>query len=76
MKTVLTANKRSNPDVKQGIILFTRPEPRSLEKGQFHIYKLCTTPADVLKLSRDSITITAQLITRDRPDTNGRRSDR
>eukprot|EP00957_Ditylum_brightwellii_P122963 9375353-Ditylum_brightwellii.AAC.1 len=46
MKTVLTANKRSNPDVQWVIILFPRLEPRSLERGQFHTYKLHTTPVD------------------------------
>eukprot|EP00957_Ditylum_brightwellii_P098819 7528101-Ditylum_brightwellii.AAC.1 len=46
MKTVATANKRTNPDVKQAIILFRRPEPRNLEKRQYHTYKLRTTPAD------------------------------
>eukprot|EP00957_Ditylum_brightwellii_P065855 4994592-Ditylum_brightwellii.AAC.1 len=55
MKTVPTATKRTNLDVKQAIILFPRPEPRTLERGQFHIYKLRTTPADatlpVYKLS-------------------------
>eukprot|EP00957_Ditylum_brightwellii_P162025 12335533-Ditylum_brightwellii.AAC.1 len=55
MKTVPTANKRSNLDVKQAIIPFPRLEPRSLERGQFHSYKLCTTPVDatlpVYKLS-------------------------
>eukprot|EP00957_Ditylum_brightwellii_P134732 10271938-Ditylum_brightwellii.AAC.1 len=55
MKTVPTATKRTNPDVKRAIILFPRPEPRNLEKGQYHTYKLCTTSADatlpVYKLS-------------------------
>eukprot|EP00957_Ditylum_brightwellii_P057558 4364190-Ditylum_brightwellii.AAC.1 len=55
MKTVLTANKHSNPDVKQAIILFPRQEPMNLERGQFHTYKLRTTPVDatlpVYKLS-------------------------
>eukprot|EP00957_Ditylum_brightwellii_P144706 11023855-Ditylum_brightwellii.AAC.1 len=55
MKTLLTANKRSNPDVKQAIIPFLRPESRNLERVQFHTYKLRTTPADatlpVYKLS-------------------------
>eukprot|EP00957_Ditylum_brightwellii_P141142 10752915-Ditylum_brightwellii.AAC.1 len=46
MKTVPTAPKRTNPDVKRAIILFLRPEPRNLEKGQFNTYKLHTTPAD------------------------------
>eukprot|EP00957_Ditylum_brightwellii_P086610 6589857-Ditylum_brightwellii.AAC.1 len=46
MKTVLMANKRSNPDVKWAIILFPRPEPRNLERGQFLTYKLCTTSAN------------------------------
>eukprot|EP00957_Ditylum_brightwellii_P008679 658806-Ditylum_brightwellii.AAC.1 len=55
MKTVPAANKRSNTDMKQAIIPFPRPEPRNLERGQFHIYKLHTTPLDattpVYKLS-------------------------
>eukprot|EP00957_Ditylum_brightwellii_P025861 1956667-Ditylum_brightwellii.AAC.1 len=55
MKTVLMANKRSNPDVKRAIIPSLRPERRNLERGQFHSYKLCTTPTDatlpVYKLS-------------------------
>eukprot|EP00957_Ditylum_brightwellii_P144561 11011873-Ditylum_brightwellii.AAC.1 len=46
MKTVPMATKRTNPDVKRAIIPFLRPEPRNLEKGQYHTYKLCTTPAD------------------------------
>eukprot|EP00957_Ditylum_brightwellii_P019088 1436760-Ditylum_brightwellii.AAC.1 len=46
MKTAPIASKSSNPDVKQAIILFPRTDPRNLEKGQYHTYKLCTTPAD------------------------------
>eukprot|EP00957_Ditylum_brightwellii_P036849 2790214-Ditylum_brightwellii.AAC.1 len=48
MKTVLTANKHSNPDMKWAIILFPKPDPRNLERGQFHTYKLCTTPVDAI----------------------------
>eukprot|EP00957_Ditylum_brightwellii_P177981 13556719-Ditylum_brightwellii.AAC.1 len=55
MKTVPTANNRTNPDVKRAIIPFLRPELRNLEKGQYHTYKLHTTPVDttspVYKLS-------------------------
>eukprot|EP00957_Ditylum_brightwellii_P193524 14737117-Ditylum_brightwellii.AAC.1 len=55
MKTVPTANKRSNPDVKRAIIPFLIPDLRNLERGQFHTYKLRTTPVDttlpVYKLS-------------------------
>eukprot|EP00957_Ditylum_brightwellii_P144053 10976407-Ditylum_brightwellii.AAC.1 len=55
MKTVPTANKRSNPDVKRAIIPFPRPELKNLERGQFHTYKLRATPVDatlpVYKLS-------------------------
>ena len=50
MKTVPTANKRTNPDVKRAIILFPRLEPRNLEKGQFHTYKLRTIPMDATSL--------------------------
>eukprot|EP00957_Ditylum_brightwellii_P047079 3575151-Ditylum_brightwellii.AAC.1 len=46
MKTVPMVTKRTNPDVKRAIIPFLRPEPRNLEKGQYHTYKLCTTPVD------------------------------
>eukprot|EP00957_Ditylum_brightwellii_P118107 9007327-Ditylum_brightwellii.AAC.1 len=55
MKTVPVTTKRSNPDMKQAIILFPRPDPRNLERGQFHTYKLRTTTVDatlpVYKLS-------------------------
>eukprot|EP00957_Ditylum_brightwellii_P188315 14336786-Ditylum_brightwellii.AAC.1 len=46
METVPTANKRTSPDVKRVIIPFPRLEPKNLEKGQYHTYKLRTTPAD------------------------------
>eukprot|EP00957_Ditylum_brightwellii_P159451 12137696-Ditylum_brightwellii.AAC.1 len=46
MKTAPAVPKCSNPDVKQVIIPFPRLETRNLEKGQYHTYKLCTTPAD------------------------------
>eukprot|EP00957_Ditylum_brightwellii_P161053 12261619-Ditylum_brightwellii.AAC.1 len=39
-------SKQSNPDVKQAVIAFQRPSPRQLNCGQYHTYKLCTTPAD------------------------------
>eukprot|EP00957_Ditylum_brightwellii_P035658 2703584-Ditylum_brightwellii.AAC.1 len=55
MKTAPPTPKSSNLDMKQTIILFPRPDPRNLEKGQYHTYKLCTTPTDptspVYKLS-------------------------
>eukprot|EP00957_Ditylum_brightwellii_P075167 5711961-Ditylum_brightwellii.AAC.1 len=40
------STKQSSPDVKQAVIAFQRPPPRQLEHGQYHTYKLCTTPAD------------------------------
>eukprot|EP00957_Ditylum_brightwellii_P027532 2081509-Ditylum_brightwellii.AAC.1 len=46
MRTAPTTKQNSNPDVKQAVIAFTRPTPRNLKRGQFHTYKLCTTPAD------------------------------
>eukprot|EP00957_Ditylum_brightwellii_P042350 3206614-Ditylum_brightwellii.AAC.1 len=46
MRTVPTSIKQSNPDVKLAIIPFLRPVPRQLKHGQFHTYKLRTTPAD------------------------------
>eukprot|EP00957_Ditylum_brightwellii_P150878 11488629-Ditylum_brightwellii.AAC.1 len=50
MRTVATTTKRSNPGVKRAIIPFQRPAPRQLERGQFHAYKLRTTPADPTSL--------------------------
>eukprot|EP00957_Ditylum_brightwellii_P055637 4215814-Ditylum_brightwellii.AAC.1 len=44
MRTVPTSTKRSNLDVKRAIISFPRPAPRQLKHGQFHTYKLHTTP--------------------------------
>eukprot|EP00957_Ditylum_brightwellii_P114634 8741997-Ditylum_brightwellii.AAC.1 len=41
-----TSKQQSNPDVKRAVIVFPRPPPRQLERGQFHTYKLRTTPAD------------------------------
>eukprot|EP00957_Ditylum_brightwellii_P046033 3492455-Ditylum_brightwellii.AAC.1 len=47
MRMVPTSSKQqSNPDVKRAVIKFLRPTPRQLKRGQFHMYKLCTTPAD------------------------------
>eukprot|EP00957_Ditylum_brightwellii_P114446 8725585-Ditylum_brightwellii.AAC.1 len=47
MKTAPTFNQQSNPDVKQAVITFQRPSLRQLELGQFHTYKLRTTPTDM-----------------------------
>eukprot|EP00957_Ditylum_brightwellii_P158116 12035310-Ditylum_brightwellii.AAC.1 len=46
MRTAPTTKRHSNPNVKQAVIVFTRPTPRNLECGQVHTYKLCTTPVD------------------------------
>eukprot|EP00957_Ditylum_brightwellii_P185777 14143903-Ditylum_brightwellii.AAC.1 len=46
MRTVPTKPGRGNKDVKRSIIPFQRPAPKPLERGQFHTYKLRTTPAD------------------------------
>ena len=46
MKTIPTTTKRSNLEVKRAIILFPRPAPRQLKRGQFHTYKLRTTTTD------------------------------
>eukprot|EP00957_Ditylum_brightwellii_P028312 2138689-Ditylum_brightwellii.AAC.1 len=46
MRTPPTSKQQSNPDVKQAVIVFTKPTSRQLECGQFHTYKLRTTPAD------------------------------
>eukprot|EP00957_Ditylum_brightwellii_P115197 8785583-Ditylum_brightwellii.AAC.1 len=41
-----TTKWHSNPNVKRAVIPFMRPNPRNLERGTFHTYKLRTTPAD------------------------------
>eukprot|EP00957_Ditylum_brightwellii_P152212 11588439-Ditylum_brightwellii.AAC.1 len=46
MRTAPTTKRNSNPDVKRSVIAFTRPTLRNLERGQYHMYKLRTTPAD------------------------------
>eukprot|EP00957_Ditylum_brightwellii_P144199 10987545-Ditylum_brightwellii.AAC.1 len=44
MRMVPISTQQSNPDVKWAVILFPRPAPRQLERGQFHTYNICTTP--------------------------------
>eukprot|EP00957_Ditylum_brightwellii_P151224 11514966-Ditylum_brightwellii.AAC.1 len=46
MRMAPTTNRHSNPNVKQAVIAFTKPTLRNLKCGQFHTYKLLTTPAD------------------------------
>eukprot|EP00957_Ditylum_brightwellii_P114689 8745879-Ditylum_brightwellii.AAC.2 len=46
MRTAPTSKQQSNPGVKQAVIVFMRPIPRQLERGQFHTNKLSTLPAD------------------------------
>eukprot|EP00957_Ditylum_brightwellii_P171731 13073689-Ditylum_brightwellii.AAC.1 len=45
MKTA-PSTKQSNPSMKQAVIAFQQPPPRQLERGQYHMYKLHTTPTD------------------------------
>eukprot|EP00957_Ditylum_brightwellii_P065129 4940060-Ditylum_brightwellii.AAC.1 len=47
MRTAPTSTHQSNLDMKWAVIGFPRPAPRQLECGQFHSFKLCTTPADM-----------------------------
>eukprot|EP00957_Ditylum_brightwellii_P038947 2943141-Ditylum_brightwellii.AAC.1 len=47
MRTAPTSTQQRNQDLKQAVIAFPRPTRRQLKRGQFHTYKLCTTPADV-----------------------------
>eukprot|EP00957_Ditylum_brightwellii_P008747 663428-Ditylum_brightwellii.AAC.1 len=46
MRTVPTKPGHGNKDVKLLIIPFKRADPKPLAHGQFHTYKLRTTPAD------------------------------
>eukprot|EP00957_Ditylum_brightwellii_P170405 12971067-Ditylum_brightwellii.AAC.1 len=50
MRVVPTSTKQSNPNMKRAVILFPRPAPKQLKCGQFHAYKLRTTPADATSL--------------------------
>ena len=46
MRTVPIKPGRPSKDMKRAIIPFKRADPKPLERGQFHTYKLRTTPAD------------------------------
>eukprot|EP00957_Ditylum_brightwellii_P046615 3537185-Ditylum_brightwellii.AAC.1 len=46
MKTV-PKSTQSNPNIKRAVIAFQQPQARQLKRGQYHTYKLCTTPADI-----------------------------
>eukprot|EP00957_Ditylum_brightwellii_P149852 11412545-Ditylum_brightwellii.AAC.1 len=46
MRAVPTKPGRGNKDVNRSIIPFKRADPKPLKRGQFHTYKLLTTPAD------------------------------
>eukprot|EP00957_Ditylum_brightwellii_P106612 8133971-Ditylum_brightwellii.AAC.1 len=48
MKTVPTKPGRPSKDMKLSIIPFKRADPKPLERGKFHTYKLGTTPADAM----------------------------
>eukprot|EP00957_Ditylum_brightwellii_P150268 11443783-Ditylum_brightwellii.AAC.1 len=43
---MVPTSTQSNPNVKRAVIAFQQPQARLLERGQYHTYKLCTTPAD------------------------------
>eukprot|EP00957_Ditylum_brightwellii_P067053 5089963-Ditylum_brightwellii.AAC.1 len=44
MKTALL-NTQNNSNIKMAVIAFQQPQARQFERGQYHTYKLCTTPA-------------------------------
>eukprot|EP00957_Ditylum_brightwellii_P042754 3237819-Ditylum_brightwellii.AAC.1 len=46
MRTSPSMKRATNPDVKRAVIAFTRPTPKTLERSQYHTYRLCTTPTD------------------------------
>eukprot|EP00957_Ditylum_brightwellii_P103134 7860289-Ditylum_brightwellii.AAC.1 len=48
MRTASIYKQQNNSNVKQAEIAFTRPTPRLLKRGQFHTYKLCTSPTDAI----------------------------
>eukprot|EP00957_Ditylum_brightwellii_P056016 4245402-Ditylum_brightwellii.AAC.1 len=60
MKTV-PINTQNNSDIKRVVIAFQQPQDRNLERGQYHTYKLCTTPTDstspIYKLSVPFLTM-------------------
>eukprot|EP00957_Ditylum_brightwellii_P024224 1827026-Ditylum_brightwellii.AAC.1 len=46
MRTAPSMKRTSNPDVKLAVIALTRPTLKTLERSQYHTYRLHTTPAD------------------------------
>eukprot|EP00957_Ditylum_brightwellii_P120480 9192539-Ditylum_brightwellii.AAC.1 len=46
MRTEPDTYWHSNPNVKLAVLAFMRPTLRNIKSGQFHTYKLRTTPAD------------------------------
>eukprot|EP00957_Ditylum_brightwellii_P085382 6495726-Ditylum_brightwellii.AAC.1 len=46
MRTVPFTKCAGNPDIKRGVIALTRPTLKTLERSQYHTYRLRTTPAD------------------------------
>eukprot|EP00957_Ditylum_brightwellii_P039091 2954787-Ditylum_brightwellii.AAC.1 len=46
MRTVPSTKRATNPDVKRAVIALTRPTPKTLERSQYHTYRLRITPAD------------------------------
>eukprot|EP00957_Ditylum_brightwellii_P022292 1682189-Ditylum_brightwellii.AAC.1 len=46
MRTAPSTKRATNPDVKQAVIALTRPTTETLERSQYHTYRLRTTPAD------------------------------
>eukprot|EP00957_Ditylum_brightwellii_P161324 12283617-Ditylum_brightwellii.AAC.1 len=39
-------NTQNNSNIKRAVITFQQPQTRQLKRGQYHTYKLSTTPAD------------------------------
>eukprot|EP00957_Ditylum_brightwellii_P054738 4147739-Ditylum_brightwellii.AAC.1 len=39
---------QNNPNIKRAVIAFQQPQVRQLKQGQYHAYKLHTTPANAM----------------------------
>ena len=64
MKLAMKKGVQEKTNLKRAVIQFERPPARTLEKGQYHVYKLRTVPTDpnspIYKLTVHSLIMVPQ----------------